>query len=120
MPIDDDDVVKLSDEFYLQLQPMQVLNAKEGDTIVFKVDTYLTDEQRVMVTKQIEPLLEGNNCKRMILEHGMDIVVISKGNQHDVEAIAARVIAAIQDRVNSEGSAIKIRGREQADEGSGD
>jgi hypothetical protein len=67
------------------IQSMQVLNVKEGDTIVIKVDMFLSNEQRELLMSHLKPVTAKHKCGVMILEQGMDIGVIHSEDDYDGE-----------------------------------
>lgn len=81
------------------LQSMQKLELKEGDIIVLRHPYKLSEETIVNLKSQIQLIIKsaGFNVKIMVLEEGMDIGVLRKGNNIDYKNLLEKYIQYIGD-----------------------
>jgi hypothetical protein len=63
------------------IERMQVLEVKEGDTIILKTQQVLSVDQHVIITECIGDMFKERNVKVLVLDDGMDIGVIRSGNE---------------------------------------
>lgn len=61
---------------FSMIEHLQVLELKDGDTIVLKTQQVLSVEQHVIITECIGDTFKERNVKVLVLDDGMDIGVI--------------------------------------------
>jgi hypothetical protein len=64
-----------------------VLQPAANDLLVLKVDAFLSAKQRELLENNLLPTLKGLGCKVMVLEGGMDLMLV-KQVANDVDSSA--------------------------------
>ena len=58
------------------IKAMEVLELKDGDIVVLKIDSFIYNEQAEVIRSCVERVIDTNKHKILILQGGMDIGVV--------------------------------------------